>query len=232
MKGVLDAARRPVARQREFFGRRKGRRLRPHQQTLIETKLPDLVIDRMELEQLSQSGQKIWLEIGFGSGEHLLWQAQNNPDTNCIGCEVYLNGIAKLIAGIEERSITNIRLWNDDARLLLADLPEASIDRIFILFPDPWPKVRHRKRRMLSPQTLSDIAAVLRPGGILRAATDIPDYQFWILHSVLVSEKFHWLASGPSDWRDRLEDWPQTRYEKKAISANRTCAYFSFVRKG
>jgi len=215
--------------QRKLYGRRKGRPLRPHRQYLVDRLLPRLEISGAAPPQ-PVAGRPLWIEIGFGAGEHLSWQAEHHPDTDFIGSEVFINGVARLLSDIEERSLGNIRLWTDDARLLLDTLPDGAVDRIFVLFPDPWPKARHRKRRIIGPGTLPDIARVLRPGGILRAATDIPDYQRWMLQHVLGCGAFDWTARRPADWRNRPDDWPETRYEAKAVAAGRPCAYFSFRR--
>lgn len=164
---------------------------------------------------------KVWLEIGFGAGEHMAWQAQANLDTGIIGCEPFINGVAALLGEIDDQNINNIRIWNNDARDVLDWLEDGSIDRVFVLYPDPWPKVRHHKRRLISPATLKLLARVMRHGAQLRIGTDIPDYVRATLESVFTTPEFEWLAERPDDWRTRPEDWPQTRYEKKAIREGR-----------
>ena len=172
----------------------------------------------------------VWLEIGFGGAEHLLWQARANPHVGLIGCEPFEDGVVKALSAIERDKLANIRLHADDARPLLRWLPDASIARAFILFPDPWPKKRHRKRRLVSPATLADLARVMRSGGELRIATDIGEYAGWILLAVRQQRSFRWTAQGPRDWRARGPDWPPTRYEQKALGEGRRCCYFRFQR--
>jgi tRNA (guanine-N7-)-methyltransferase len=171
-----------------------------------------------------------WLEIGFGAGEHLAWQARANPRIGLIGCEPFLNGVARMLADMEHTNLANIRIFRDDARILLAALPDASISRVFVLFPDPWPKSRHHKRRIVGPAVMPELARILRDGAELRVATDDPGYKGWILQHVLASGEFDWLARRPGDWRRRPDDWPPTRYEKKAQRAGRRAAFFRFAR--
>jgi tRNA (guanine-N7-)-methyltransferase len=164
---------------------------------------------------------EIWLEIGFGAGEHLAAQAAAHPRVGFIGCEVFENGVAKLLAEIHRLGLENIRLLVDDARLLLAALPARSLDRVFILFPDPWPKERHKKRRIVSVETLDALGLLMRDGAELRLATDDADYARSMLGRVTAHADFEWLARRPADWRERPADWPMTRYEKKARAAGR-----------
>jgi tRNA (guanine-N7-)-methyltransferase len=175
--------------------------------------------------------RSIWLEIGFGSGEHLAQQAERHPTAGFIGCEVFENGIVKLLAQIEQRRLDNIRIFADDGRLLIAALPPASIDRVFILFPDPWPKRRHHKRRLLSRETLDRLAEIMADGAELRAATDDGDYLCWILERLTGHPAFEWLARRPGDWRERPADWPPTRYEEKTRAAGRSPAFLRFRRR-
>jgi tRNA (guanine-N7-)-methyltransferase len=174
--------------------------------------------------------EEIWLEIGFGSGEHLAAQAAAHPAIGLIGCEVFENGIAKLLADVQRRALANVRILTDDARLLIATLPPASIDRVFILFPDPWPKQRHHKRRIVADETLAALAAIMTDGAELRLATDDLDYLAWMLARAPVHPAFAWLADRPSHWRVRPADWPATRYEAKAIAAGRE-PYFLRLRR-
>lgn len=179
--------------------------------------------------------REIWLEIGFGGGEHLAWQAAHNPEAGFLGCEPFINGVAKLVGEIDERGLANVRIHADDARFLLERLVPGSLARVFILYPDPWPKKRHNKRRFINPETLALLAAALAPGGELRFASDIPDYVAWTLahirrHNLTGKGRFEWLAEAPSDWRNRPDDWPRTRYEAKAIREGRTPAYLRFRR--
>ena len=173
----------------------------------------------------------IWLEIGFGGGEHLVQQAERHPTAGFIGCEVFENGIVKLLAQIEQRRLDNIRIFADDARLLIVALPPASIDRVFILFPDPWPKRRHHKRRLLSRETLDALAEIMADGAELRVATDDGDYLCCILELLTNHPAFGWLARRPSDWRERPADWLPTRYEEKALTAGRSPVFLRFPRR-
>jgi tRNA (guanine-N7-)-methyltransferase len=174
--------------------------------------------------------EEVWLEIGFGSGEHLAVQAAAHPAIGLIGCEVFENGIAKLLADVQRRALANVRILTDDARLLIAALPPASIGRVFILFPDPWPKQRHHKRRIVAKETLDALVAIMTDGAELRLATDDLDYLAWMLARLPVHPAFAWLADRPSDWRVRPADWPATRYEAKAITAGRR-PYFLRLRR-
>jgi tRNA (guanine-N7-)-methyltransferase len=223
---------------RALYGRRQGRPLRAGRQALVDSLLPKLDVTlptdtgRIDAAKLFPPAiSAIWLEIGFGAGEHLSSQARAHPDTGFIGCEPFHNGVARLLADIDTHAIANIRIFRDDARLLLAALPDASIDRAFILFPDPWPKKRHHKRRIVGPATLPQLARILADGAMLRIATDDPGYKDWILHHVLASGAFDWTARGPADWRAPPADWPGTRYEAKAVKAGRDPAYFTFRRR-
>jgi tRNA (guanine-N7-)-methyltransferase len=175
--------------------------------------------------------EAVALEIGFGAGEHLVWQAAAAPRQGFIGCEVFENGVVKLLADIKRQGVGNIRLFIDDARLLLAALPEAVLARVFILFPDPWPKLRHHKRRIVAPATLDLLAAALIDGGELRLATDDPGYLRWMLEHTTRHRAFTWLARRPGDWRERPADWPATRYEGKARAAGRRPVFLRFRRR-
>lgn len=218
------------------FGRRHGRPLSARQKALLTDDLPRLTIDLTapapaRLSELFPTpADEVWLEIGFGGAEHLLWQAEHNRHVGLIGCEPFQEGVVKALAGIEAQSLRNIRLWPDDARPLLNWLPVASISRAFILFPDPWPKKRQQKRRLINPALLTALVRVLRPGGNLRIATDIGDYARTILLAVRATPALRWSARQASDWRLRPPDWPMTRYEAKALAAGRRCTYFTFER--
>jgi tRNA (guanine-N7-)-methyltransferase len=218
------------------YGRRRGRKPSPRQAALLAQELPRVAIRISDPpparlgELFAPTVTEVWLEIGFGGAEHLLWQARANPQVGLIGCEPFEDGIVKALSAIEQEELTNIRLHADDARPLLRWLPDASIARAFILFPDPWPKKRHHKRRLVSVPTLRDLARVMRPGAELRIATDIGEYARWILLAVRDQHSFSWTAQEPRDWRERGADWPPTRYEQKALSEGRRCAYFRFRR--
>jgi tRNA (guanine-N7-)-methyltransferase len=217
----------PPGQRRILYGRRRGRPLRRSQQRLIDKLLPRLAVTLPQAGILDPGAlfdrrpSEIWLDIGFGGGEHLAAQAATHRDIGMIGCEVFENGIAKLLGEIDRQELGNLRVLTDDARLLLAALPQASIGRVFILFPDPWPKQRHHKRRIVSDTTLAALAMVMQNGAELRLATDDVDYLGWMLARVPVHPAFTWLVGGPSDWRIRPADWPATRYEAKAIAAGR-----------
>jgi len=224
-------------RQRLVYGRRRGRKLRPGQQALRDRLLPALRVDLPEAGPLAVAAlfarpiEAVWLEVGFGAGEHLAAQAAAHPECGFIGCEVFENGVVKLLGEVKRRGLDNIRLFLDDARLLIAALPEASLARVFILFPDPWPKQRHHKRRIIAPATLDALARAMSDGAELRLATDDRDYLRWMLAHAIGHPDFEWLARGPADWRERPADWPQTRYEQKAIAAGRQPAFLRFRRR-
>jgi tRNA (guanine-N7-)-methyltransferase len=211
-------------RPRTLYGRRRGKKLRAGQEALLGTLLPTLLIEvpaepqKLDLAELFGAAREIWLEVGFGAGEHLVWQAEQHPDVGLIGCEPYLNGVAKCLAHIERAQLGNIRLFTDDARLLMAALPPGSLARAFILFPDPWPKARHHKRRFVQRETLDRLAELMTPGAELRLATDDPSYLPWMVEHACTHPRFEWLAERPADWRTRPGDWPATRYEQKGIA--------------
>jgi len=216
-----------------FFGRRKGKKLRAGQDELIQNLLPAIrAIPGRDLSSQfpNPSARETWLEIGFGGGEHLAAQARANRDINIVGCEPFVNGMAKLLAVIEHENLDNIRVWDDDVTDLLPTLPDACLDRVYILYPDPWPKRRQRKRRLVSDETLEMLARVMKPGAELRFASDIDDYIGWVLARALRSPHFRWTAARADDWRKAYEGWPGTRYEAKAIREGRVPSYLTFVR--
>ena len=219
-------------RQRRLYGRRRGRSLRAGQRALIADLLPRLSIGLPEGEPLdprrffgAKSGAA-WLEIGFGAGEHLIAQAAARPGAQFIGCEVFEPGIARLLGEIEKRNLRNIRIFTDDARLLVAALAPSSLAGAFILFPDPWPKERHKKRRIVSSELLDDLAAAMEEGAELRIATDDADYGAWIAERLGAHADF---AALPID--DRPPDWPRTRYEEKAAAQGRKARLFRSRRR-
>jgi tRNA (guanine-N7-)-methyltransferase len=211
--------------------------LRTAQKARIDGLLPRLAINlpdagHLDLRALfGPTRRSIWLEIGFGGGEHLAQLAERHPQTGFIGCEVFENGIIKLLGEIERRQLDNIRIFADDARLIIAALPAASIDRVFILFPDPWPKRRQHKRRIVSRATLDGLAEIMTDDAELRLATDDSGYLSWMLESVTAHPAFEWLARRPADWRERPPDWPPTRYEQKARAAHRPPAFLRLRRR-
>lgn len=218
------------------FGRRRGRTLSPRQQQLMRDMLPELALDISQPAPprvnalFAGSVNEVWLEIGFGGAEHLIWQARHNPSVGLIGCEPFEDGVVKALTSIEEEALGNVRLHVDDARDVLRWLPDHSIARTFILFPDPWPKRRHHKRRLVSPALIAELARVMSPGAELRIGTDIGDYARTVLIALQASPAFTWQASTPGDWRIRPADWPQTRYEAKAYREQRRCYFFRFLR--
>jgi tRNA (guanine-N7-)-methyltransferase len=208
------------------YGRRRGRKFSPRQQQLWDEVLPGV---RAEPSRV-RTDRETWLEIGFGGGEHLIWQAAHNATVDIIGCEPFEDGVVKVLDAIETQPLNNIYLHPDDARDLVRKLQEASISRAFVLFPDPWPKKRHVKRRLVGPSLLRDLARVMKPGAELRIGTDIPDYARTILMAFQGEPAFRWTAQRPADWQIRPDDWPQTRYEQKAVREGRRSAYLLFRR--
>jgi len=227
---------RAASRELRSFGRRRGRVLSARQQQLWDVALPRCAVplERPAPQHLGTlfdaTTRAVWLEIGFGGGEHLVWQAAHNRDVGLIGCEPFEDGVVKVLAAIEDQRLGNIRVHADDARDVVRWLPEASIDRAFVLFPDPWPKRKHLKRRLVNDHLLALLARVIRPGGQLRLGTDIADYARTMLVATAATPAFRWTAQGPDDWRIRPADWPQTRYESKAVREGRTSCYLLFER--
>jgi tRNA (guanine-N7-)-methyltransferase len=216
-----------------FYGRRKGHDLKPGRQRLVDETLPLLrlpdTLPRNLSDLFAKKIDEVQLEIGFGAGEHLIHQALHHPNVGYIGAEPYINGVAALVAGIEREGVETIRIFDEDARLLLAKLPDASLTKIFLLFPDPWHKARHNKRRFVSEETLDHFARLLRPGGELRFASDDAGYVRWTLARTTRHPAFAWTAKGPEDWRTRWPDAAATRYETKNITKLKP-AYLTFVR--
>ncbi|WP_262693681.1 tRNA (guanine(46)-N(7))-methyltransferase TrmB [Kordiimonas aquimaris] len=222
-----------------FFGRRKGPALSDRKQSLIDDFLPTISVpiedptsDQIVLlnldELFPQKPRAIWLEIGFGKGEHLAWQATNNADVGHIGCEPYMNGVAGLLSHLYDNKIDNVRVYGDDARHVIKRLPDASVERVFLLHPDPWPKRRHARRRFVNRFNLNELARILVDGGEFRVGTDHPIYREWTALQMANRDDFEWLAAGPDDWLVRPDDWPETRYEAKALEGHAT--YFRFKR--
>ena len=177
----------------------------------------------------NDSVRELWLEVGFGAGEHLFQLAAENPDVGLIGAEPYEMGVAKLLTKLEDSPLPNVRIYEGDGRDVIAALPDASIGRFFLLFPDPWPKTRHHKRRFLQMEMLDELARVLKPGAELRFATDDKSYLPYALERLLAHPQFEWLARGMNDWTTRPADWPPTRYETKAIKG--APAFLRFARR-
>ena len=213
------------------YGRIKSRPIKPRQAGLLETLLPTITIPDgpIDLAALKPNAREVWLEIGFGGGEHMATQAERNPDVLILGAEPFLNGVASAVRHVDERGLTNVRLRMGDARQLLMDLPDACLTRVFILFPDPWPKARHHKRRLIQAETIAELARALKPGGRLRFATDVADYAAWALARLTVAPTFSWTAERPDDWRIPPIDHATTRYETKQLG-DCAPAFFDFER--
>jgi tRNA (guanine-N7-)-methyltransferase len=202
------------------FGRIKARPIKARQASLLETLLPTLALDLsppLDLQAMKPDAAEVWLEIGFGGGEHLAAQAGRRPDVLMLGAEPFLNGVASALRHIEAAALTNVRLHAGDARDLLAALPDGSLDRVFILFPDPWPKLRHHKRRLIQAETVVELARVLKPGGRLRFATDWADYADWTLERMTAAPQLVWTAERADDWRLPPPDHAPTRYQAKQL---------------
>ena len=217
------------------FGRRRARKLSPRQEELLGRGLERFALDLSApapraITDLFPAARDVWLEIGFGGGEHLIWQAREHPDVGFIACEPFIDGVVKLLDGVDADNLDNVRVHADDVRDVLPWLPPASIGRAFVLFPDPWPKKRHLKRRLVDTELIAELARVVRPGGELRLATDIADYARGMLAAVRKERSFNWTARQPDAWRVRPQDWPETRYERKAIREGRRCYFLRFLR--
>jgi len=226
---------------RNFYGRLKGKTLKDSQKRYLDEDLAALSPGAVSWEGNPEripldlgvlfGGKPVWLEVGFGGGEHLVHQASHNPDVGIIGAEPYINGVAMLLGKIRRAGVENLAVFPGDARDLMDVLPKASIDRAFLLYPDPWPKTRHHRRRFVTPEHLEPLARVMKPGAALRVATDIPDYVRQTLEAVLRAG-FEWTAQTPDDWRVPWDDWFSTRYEQKALREGRVPHYLTFVRQG
>ncbi len=224
---------------RVLYGRRLGPRLKPNRRRLLDELLPAVRLDLpppgtvLEPAHLLAPGtERLWLEIGFGGGEHLAWQAARHRRVTHLGVEPYLNGVASLLDAVETQGLGNVRVVVDDARLLLAALPDRCLERIAVLFPDPWPKLRHHKRRIVNAASVAAFARLLQAGGELRLASDDSGYVAWMLEAARTEPRLEWLAGRAGDWRERPADWPETRYEAKARAAGRASTFLRFRRTG
>ena len=218
---------------RRLYGRRQGHKLRAGQAALIEETLPAVAVPETgTLDAVSLFGdtRSLQLEIGFGAGEHLAAQAAAHPDTGFIGCEPFLNGVVGALGHIRDGDLQNVRLHMGDALEVLERLPDASLSRVYLLHPDPWPKVRHAKRRMVNHGPLDMIAAKLKPGGEFRLGTDDPTYCRWAMMVMNQRRDYAWTAHTPGDFLTRPADWPETRYERKARRHGREVWYFRYLR--
>ncbi len=223
-------------RQGAFFGRRKGHALKPRQAALFESLLPRLALDLdhpapSDLRALFEDADDVRVESGFGGGEHLLAEATQHPRTGFIGIEPFINGMAKALAAINDRAVTNIRLHHGDATDVLRWLPDASVTRFDLLYPDPWRKRRHWKRRFVQEASIAEIARIVRPGGEFRFVTDWPDYAAWTLRVLNNSPAFEWTAERADDWRLPWPGFTSTRYEAKAKREGRVPCYLIFRRR-
>jgi tRNA (guanine-N7-)-methyltransferase len=220
---------------RAFFGRRSGKKLHDGQQAIYDATLPELEItleEPLDPRSLFPDAEKLIVEIGYGGGEHLALEAGRHKTTGYIGCEVFTGGIGKMVQAINAGGLDNIRLYTDDALKLLMALPDASLDEVYLLYPDPWPKTRHHKRRFVSPTTLKELARVIRPGGQFHFATDIEDYANWTLAHILRAPAFAFAPERPGSWHEPYPGWEATRYERKARREGRMISfYFSFTRR-
>ena len=220
-----------------FFGRRRGKSLRPAQAQVAAELLPRLKLDLSQPAPADLAGlfavpvSAVRLEIGFGGGEHLHHEAGRFPAAGFIGVEPFVNGMAKFLSRLNEAPRPNLRLYDDDATRLLDWLPDASLDGIDLFYPDPWPKKRHFKRRFVNPANLDRFARLMKGGGRFRFASDIDGYVDWTLLACKAHGAFDWQARSALDWRSPYEGWPGTRYEAKAIREGRTPAYLTFLRR-
>ena len=227
----------PERPHRNFYGRRKGKHLKQSQEGYLEEDLAALSPGAVDWDENPNredldlnglfGGKDVWLEVGFGGGEHVIHQAAANRDVGIIGCEPYINGVAMLLGKVRKADVDNLRIYPGDVRDMFDVLPENSIAKAFLLYPDPWPKARHHRRRFVTPEHLEPLARVLKPGAEFRVATDIPDYVRQTLEEV-PKAGFEWLAEGPEDWRTSWDDWISTRYEQKALREGRTPHYLTF----
>jgi tRNA (guanine-N7-)-methyltransferase len=226
-----------LPQQRYVWGRRQSRPLKENQKEALANLWCEVALDlpqntMIDLSNLFTSSlEELWIEIGFGGGEHLAAQAALHSHVGFIGCEPFINGVASLVASIQEKSLKNIRIVKDDARLLIARLPNQSVGRIFVLFPDPWPKKRHNKRRIIQQESVSTFARILKPGGYLILATDDAEYAQWMQSIMAENPAFELQLSGRKNIYERPQDWPITRYEKKGIAQGRMPVYLVYQYK-
>lgn len=219
---------------RRLYGRRQAFALRNRAQQLVDELLPTIAVaadGALDARRLFGDERPLELEIGFGKGEHLAWQAAARPHTGFIGCEPFLNGVTGLLGHIDDAGHSNIRIHAGDALDVLERLPDASLERVYLLHPDPWPKARHAKRRFINPGPLDLIAAKLKPGGEFRLATDHPVYMRWSCMQMAARRDFEWLAETAADWEIRPADWPATRYGIWAASEGRPIWHFRYRRR-
>lgn len=212
----------------KFYGRRKGKPISDRKENLYREYKGKIFYDIEKSFKQNVGEHPVWLEVGFGGGEHLIEQAIANKDVKFIGCEPFINGVAKAIIGIDENKLDNIILFDDDARIIMDKIDTNGIDVAFALFGDPWRKRRHKHRRFISKDNLERFKRILKNGGILKIATDDPTYLRWIMNEIINKSTFEWICESSDDWLCRPDDWPLTRYAKKAIKEGRTCHYMTF----
>ncbi len=221
-------------KKRLLYGRQQGHKLRARQQEFLDTLLPQLAIELPETGPLDPQGlfenrpASIFLEVGFGGGEHLAARAAEHPAHGYLGAEPFVNGMAKILSAIDDHKLQNIRLHHGDAREVLDCLPDASISGVFLLYPDPWPKKRHNKRRFVNPDNIRTFHRIMKPGAEFLFASDITDYVRWTLAHMAQYGGFTWTAERPGDWRTPPAGWPGTRYEAKAKREGRKAHYLTF----
>ena len=226
----------PLSEERlDWHGRRYGKKLRAGQRELLEELLPCVMITPLDPDPrfeatMSEPPKEVWLEIGFGGGEHLATLAKAHPKIGFIGCEPFINGVAKLLSQIDAYGLKNIRIYSDDARPMLDAMSHQSIDRAFVLFSDPWPKKRHHKRRFINEKNLNRLARVLKDEAELRLASDHYGFVSWALERLIRHPAFMWNARSCRDWRSPPHDWVRTRYEQKALARREHPAYLLFKR--
>ncbi len=232
----------------KFYGRRQGRKIRKAKSSLLEQFLPKVEISsdtKISTDLFGAEVAEVYLEIGFGNGEHLAGQSLKHHEIGFIGAEVFKNGVANLLTlltGIKEKSdmpahisllperTDNVRIWSDDVRLLFAKIPDGFLSKVFLLFPDPWPKKRHASRRFINPDNLKELARILKKGGILRVATDHPVYKSWTLRQLRDNKDFRWTAKCGNDWKNPPADWVETKYQRKAVAEGRRPIFLDFER--
>lgn len=227
---------------RNFYGRRYGKRLRQAQRQLLDQALKPISVpleshscspagqSPLDLQKLFGGKKPVWLEVGFGSGEHMVHQAQLHSDIGIIGCEPFVNGVASLLSKLRDSPCSNIRIHAGDVRDVMDCLPRHALSRVFLIYPDPWPKKRHHRRRFMTPEYLQPLADVMKPGACLRLATDIADYARQAVEEISLSTEFEWEPSRQEDWQVPWNDWLPTRYEHKALRDGRTPIYLTFKR--
>lgn len=223
----------PVSKQKDkhFYGRRKNRLIRVERTSALEHVIAQFALSQASDVKTLCNDKPVWMEIGFGGGEHLAGQALANPEVTLIGCEPFINGVSSLARDIVDKDIGNIRLWLDDALPLLNELPDQSLERVFLLFPDPWPKCRHHKRRFIQPHTLDILSRVIKSGGKLVLATDDANLAQWMLLHSVQHPAFAWDNAQNGEWRIAPEGWVETRYQQKAAQQGRQAHYMLFTRR-